>query len=229
MSKTAVVVGASQGIGLEIVQSLLDEGHRVIAASRNIQNIESLKTKFSSLQSVELDLTDAKSIGALTNAVEHMGGIDVLVFNAGVGKFGSLSEMTMGDWDRMFDTNAKGFFLIISALQNELKKKCAQVITITSDVSSRAIARGAIYAASKHAQKALIRSFQMEFKNQIRFTEIRPGNVATDFGGVIGAEPSGDYLSPKDVANAVLHVVNSSSKMRIDEIQMRPIDREVVF
>ena len=162
---------------------------------------------------------------AFADAVHAEGGaIDVLVANAGVGVFGPVATTRLEDWDRVFAVNVRGTFLTVQAFLDDLRARRGHLVVVSSDVSARTFAGGALYTASKHAQRAFAQALQMELADDgVRVTEVRPGVVATAFAD--GRERPGEWgaLESADVAEAIAWAVTRPARVRVDEVLVHPM------
>lgn len=182
-----------------------------------------------------LDVSDESSVAAFARAAVTAD-VDTLVNNAGIGVFSSLEAVSVEAYRRVFDTNVLGLLLTTRHFVPHFRKrheagKSSQVVNITSDVSARTFAGGGLYSASKYAQRALTQALAYEGQEYgLRVSEIRPGMTDTFFNGNAPgrAERSGD-LQPADVAQAVLHVLNTAAHVRIDELLLHPVSQPVVY
>lgn len=224
--RTIAVTGASRGIGRAVVQALTDRGAQVLAGARRIDGIS-----VPGAQYVALDVTDEDSVRSFAAQARDLG-VNALVNNAGVGTFEPFEDITVDSYRQVMDTNVLGTILVTRELLAHFKAHGGgQVVTITSDVSDRTFATGALYCASKHAQRALTRALAHEgWPYGLRVTEIRPGTVDSDFfGGPQGAEHKRGQLRVDDVAAAVVYALAAPPHARIDEIVLHPVEQEIAF
>jgi NADP-dependent 3-hydroxy acid dehydrogenase YdfG len=163
-------------------------------------------------------------------------GADSLVNNAGVGVFGPLETATVEDYRRVFDTNVLGTLLATRHFLPAFRERHARglsshLVNVTSDVSTRTFAHGAIYAASKHAQRALTQTAAHEGQHfGLRVTEIRPGMTDTHFNASTPGTPErAGHLRAHDVAQAVLYALAAPAHVRVDEVVVHPTVQPVVF
>lgn len=226
--RVVVVTGASRGIGRATAALLAERGATVVAGARDAADLASLAAAHAGVLPVPLDVADAASVEAFAaaaraHAAERDRGIDALVANAGVGAFGPVTETALEDWERVFAVNVRGTFLVTRAFAAELAERRGQVVVVTSDVSARTFPGGALYTASKHAQRAFARALQMELHAQgVRVTEVRPGVVATHFAGNAPRPPSEDALAAEDVAEVIAFALTRPARMRLDEVLFHP-------
>jgi NADP-dependent 3-hydroxy acid dehydrogenase YdfG len=221
--RVAVVTGASRGIGRAVAALLAREGARVVAGGRSGAELATLAAEHG-VETALLDVADPSSVLAFADVVrDRHGAVDILVNNAGVGVFGSVETLTLEDWDHVFAVNVRGTFLVTQAFLPGLRARRGHVVIVTSDVSARTFAHGALYTASKHAQRAFARALQMEVEGDgVRVTEVRPGVVATAFAGNVPRDADVGALGPDDVAEAILFALTRPARVRLDELHFHP-------
>lgn len=220
------VVGASRGIGHAVVQRLQQGGARVLAAAR---------TPIDGVEHHVVDVRDEAAVQRFAQAAAAAG-VDAVVHNAGVGSFQPLEDTTVDEYRRIFDTNVLGLLLLCRACVPHWRARHAagrssRLIVVTSDVSSRSFAGGALYAGSKHAQRAVLQAMAHEGQAYgLALTELRPGMTDTHFNGRTPGEPARAlHLRPADVADAVAQVLAAPAHVRIDEITLHPVVQPVVY
>lgn len=231
VGQVVAVSGASRGIGYAITEHLLAQGATVIAGARGIDTLIALQKHYPALQAKVLDVTDTHSVQVFAqHAIEA--GVGALVNNAGIGIFGLTEDIQLADYHRVMNTNVLGTLLLSQAFIPHFKARgFSRVINVTSDVSDRTFAGGALYTASKFAQRALTRALAYEGQAYgLQMTEIRPGETATYFGQTQPDEPrKAHWLKPEDLARAVAYVLAQPAHMRTDEIVLHPSVQIVVF
>jgi NADP-dependent 3-hydroxy acid dehydrogenase YdfG len=232
MTRTAVVTGASSGIGTATARALALDGFHVVCAARRRDRIEALAEEIGG-HAVVCDVTDPVSVAELAAAVET---VDVLVNNAG-GAFdqAGVEEADVEDWARMFDLNALGTVRVTQALLPALRADGGGLVVNMGSTAGRiAYEGGGGYVAAKHAVRVITQTLRLELVAEpLRFTEVAPGMVKTEeftlkrvggdrerydsvYEGV--AEP----LVAEDIAEAVRWVASLPSHVNIDEIVIRP-------
>ena len=229
-NQVVIISGASRGIGKAIALLLALQGATIVAVSRSEQELSDLthKTRGLSIVADIADEDDARHVVAET--LRHYGRLDILICNAGVGSFAELEQFTGEEWDRIFDTNVKGTFLLCKAAVPHFKaQKRGHIVGITSDVARRTFAHGTAYGASKFAQDAVLASLRKEVRpHGIKVSTIYPGLVDTYFNdttpGSIEAEKT--HLRPADVAQAVRYVLEAPAHVVIDELMLHPLTQE---
>ena len=232
MTRTAVVTGASSGIGAASARALAKDGFHVVCAARREDRITELAEEIGG-RAVVCDVTDPESVAALAASLED---VDVLVNNAG-GAFNqdSVEAADAEVWGRMFDVNALSVVRVTQALLPALRAgDGGLVINMGSTAGRVAYENGGGYTAAKHAVKVITQTLRLELVAEpLRFTEIAPGMVKTDeftlnrvggdqeryekvYEGV--AEP----LVAEDIAECVRWVASLPSHVDIDELVVRP-------
>ncbi|MGI9050572.1 MAG: SDR family oxidoreductase [Rubrobacteraceae bacterium] len=232
--KTAVVTGASSGIGEATARLLAGKGCNVVLAARRADRLEGLAADIGERAlAVPTDVTDPVACEALiTKTVEHFGGVDILVNNAGIGLYGPIAEADPGDWRLMFEVNVLGVLYTTSAATRRMLSQGAGDIVFISSVAGRRVPRpdGTVYAATKHAITAVAEGLRMDLCGKgIRVVAIEPGLVRTEFpeGSFPSAEEyyaSKEYapLDAKDVAAAVAYAVEQPPSVSVNEVLIRP-------
>lgn len=223
--RVALITGASRGIGAATGRALADAGARVALASRSGSN-PGIDGAFAQ----GCDVRDASSLEAMVAAtVDHFGGLDILVVNAGVGAYGPFLDLPLADLDEMIDVNVKGaLYAVRAALPYLIRSEAADIVTIASEAGRRGLPLEATYSASKFAQVGLTRALDHELREQgVRCTSVCPGGVATDFAMGHGRTPDmpqlAGMMSPVDVAEIVLFVLTRPRNQRILEVALRPV------
>lgn len=227
--RTALVTGASRGIGAAVAHALHGAGVNLGLASRSGDDLG-----LDGVVAMEADVRkqgDLDSIAAAT--ADRFGGIDILVVNAGVGSYGPFLEVPPDELEDMIDVNVKGaIYSVRSALPYLLEAKGgADIVTVASEAGRRGLPYEAVYCASKFAQIGLTRSLDHELRELgVRCTNVAPGGVATDFAMGRGRTPDMPELegmmSSEDVADVVLYVLSRPRNHRILEVAFRPVTEQ---
>ena len=228
--KTAVITGASSGIGAATARALAADGHRVVLGARRLDRLRAVADETGG-EAHPLDVTDPASVEEF--AVQ-IGAADILVNNAG----GALGLDPLGDadeerWRWMFEANVMGTMRMTRALLPKLiGSGDGHVVTVTSIAAFETYRGGSGYSAAKHAQRAAMRTLRLELLGQpIRLTEIAPGMVETEFSLVRfdGDQEAADQvyagikpLSAGDVAECIRWAVAQPEHVNVDEIVVRP-------
>jgi NADP-dependent 3-hydroxy acid dehydrogenase YdfG len=231
--RTAVVTGASSGIGAASARALAGAGFRVYCAARRADRVEQLAGEIGG-EAVACDVTDRDAVAALAEAVG--GTCHVLVNNAG-GAFGSdpVESASADDWRAMYEVNVIGALLVTQALLPALRASGdGLVLTMGSTAGRVAYEGGGGYTVAKHGTQVLTETLRLELCGEpIRVSEIAPGMVRTDefslvrFDGDRGKADAvyagvPDPLVAEDVADAVVWIATRPSHVNIDELVIRP-------
>jgi NADP-dependent 3-hydroxy acid dehydrogenase YdfG len=230
---TAVVTGASSGIGAATARRLAAEGYTVIAVARRADRLRALVAEIDGV-AVPCDVTDKAQVGRLTEVVGPR--LDVLVNNAGAAlDQAPVAEADPENWRRMYEVNVLGTLHVTQALLPALIASGAGTIVMMGSTAGRvAYEGGGGYTAAKHGTKVVSQTLRLELYDQpVRVCEIAPGMVRTDefaltrFGGDAEraarvyagvAEP----LVAEDIADAVAWVVTRPPHVNVDELVIRP-------
>ena len=226
-STVAVVTGGSRGIGLAIAAALVGRGARVVITGRDQAHVDKAAATFraGTVLPVRADVGRPEEAGlAITAAVERFGGLDVLVNNAGVGRFVPVADMAASDWQSVIDTNLSGVFYSCAAAIPHLRRRGAGwIINISSLAGKNPFAGGAAYCASKAGLNAFSEALMQEVRyDNIRVSYIMPGSVATGFGGPGGSGAADWKVAPEDVADLVIELITFPSRSLPSRIELRP-------
>jgi NADP-dependent 3-hydroxy acid dehydrogenase YdfG len=228
--RTALVTGASSGIGAATVRALAAAGLKTVAAARRLERCEELAGEVGG-EAVALDVTDPRSVASLPQSLEE---VDVIVHSAG-GALGlePIAEANEESWREMYETNVLGVERVTKALLPAMERGGdGHVVVIGSIAGVEVYPGGAGYTAAKHAVNALCRTLRLELLGRpIRVTEVAPGMVETEFslvrfGG--DAERAAEVyrgieaLTAEDVAEAVAFAVTRPPHVNIDYISVKP-------
>jgi NADP-dependent 3-hydroxy acid dehydrogenase YdfG len=229
--QTALVTGASRGIGLAIARRLGQMGARVSICARTAANLEraasDLRAAGVQVLALRTDVTRGDEVAGLVIETQRtLGPVDILVNNAGIGVFGPFQEQAESDWNAILDTNLKSVFLASRAVAPEMiRRKTGHIINISSLAGKSTFANGAIYCASKWGLLGLTGCMAEELRaHGVRVSVICPGSVATEFSPHVGKDPS-RLLQPEDVAHAVAALVTQAPGSFISEVHMRPTQK----
>ena len=210
-SRTALITGASRGIGLACAQALASAGTRVILAARDAAKLEAASAAIPDSSWVTIDLSSQESI---KEAFAKAGPVDILVNNAAVTKDGLALRMKKDDWDSVLATNLTGAFLATQqVMQGMMKQRWGRIINISSIVGETGNPGQANYVASKAGLIGLTKSLAQEIASRnITVNAIAPGFIETDMTAALSDElkqnmlghiPLKRFGKPEDVAAAV--------------------------
>jgi NAD(P)-dependent dehydrogenase (short-subunit alcohol dehydrogenase family) len=228
--RTALVTGASRGIGRAIALRLAALGARLLLVARDSAALAEVKQNVIHLataaDALPCDLASVSGIAALVPRIEAAGGCDILINAAGIGKIGApLHEMPVEDFDAIFATNLRAPFLLIRAVvPHMIARGGGEIVNISSLAGQGPLANGAAYSASKWALNGLTYSAAEELRaHNIRVSVVAPGSVNTSFGR--GGKDRAKMLQPEDVASVVAMLVTQPPQSFISEVKMRPTQK----
>ncbi len=228
---TAVVTGASSGIGAATARALTAAGYRVVVGARRTDRLEALGREIGA-SALPLDVTDAASVAAFADAVP--GPLHLLVNNAG-GAHGlePVAQAKDEDWTWMYEANVLGLLRVTRAFLPKLEAGRGHVVNVTSIAGREVYPGGAGYTAAKHAAVAVTRTLRLELSGRpVRVTDIAPGLVETEFSLVRFAgdgERAGKVyqgytpLVAEDIADCIVWAVTRPAHVNIDEIVVKPV------
>lgn len=233
-NKTILISGASKGIGKEIALELAKYNCKLALIARSEKELKFVQKTIRDIGSrCEIfvgDISQNDFVATLVSeVVECFGTIDFLINNAGVGDFGPIENYKEESYDKMFDTNVKGTFLLCKNVIPIFKSKSSgHIISLISDVGKRNIENGALYCASKFAQDAFTSAMRKELRPFfIKVSNIYSGLVDSDFHeDEQGSEKHKDWLKTKDMAKTVLFIMNQEKHVVIDELMIHPISQD---
>jgi NADP-dependent 3-hydroxy acid dehydrogenase YdfG len=236
-SRSAVVTGASSGIGAATARRLAAEGFHVFCAARRADRVQALADEIGGTP-VQCDVTSAESVAGLAAAVG--GRLDVLVNNAG-GAFGAgpVAEADSEDWRAMYDVNVIGLMQVTRALLPALLTSgqasgAGTIVNVGSTAGRIAYEGGAGYTAAKHGTKVVTETLRLELWDQpVRVCEVAPGMVRTDEFALVRFEGDAEKaeavyagvaepLVAEDIADAIGWVVTRPAHVNVDELVIRP-------
>jgi 3-oxoacyl-[acyl-carrier protein] reductase len=232
-NKTALITGATAGIGWACAVALAEEGANLVLTGRRQQRLneltELLKAKGAgTIKSVAGNASEETTAQQCVDlAIQENGSLDILINNVGVGIYKNLADTSVADYDTMVDSNVRSTFLFTRfAVPHMIEKKSGTILMISSMAGVYGFAGEAVYCATKFAQVGFAQALDRELRpHGIKVGAICPGGVKTEFALGTGRTAEGvaasAMLEPEDVAGAVLLACTQSAGSRIIEIQMR--------
>lgn len=227
--KTAIVTGASSGIGAEFSKALAEKGVTVYGLARRKSKLDEVKKVVGdNFISVELDVTKRKDVDAW---VDHTLGndvsVDILVNNAGFGKFGNIDELPVEDWEGMLDTNLSGIFYLTRRIVPLMKSNpdVCHIVNIASVAGLIGNPQISVYNATKFGVRGMSEAMMKELRPfGIKVSCFYPGSISTEFFSHSGGSTHPNMMSPADVAKTLIYVLETPDNFLIDEIVMRPLN-----
>ncbi len=230
--KVAVVTGASSGLGRVFSEALIGRGAHVFGMARRRERLAALREKLGErfhplVGDVRLEDDVA---GAFETVRREAGRLDVLVNNAGLGKFGPVDRLSVEAWDLMMETNLRGVFLCTRAAvpmmraQNEASGFGGHIVNIASVAGLIGNPNISAYNATKFGLRGFSEALMKEVRDDgIKVTCLFPGSIATEFFRVAGVDLTPNPMQPEDVAATVVHVLETPDNYLISEAVMRPL------
>ena len=239
--KTALITGATSGIGRATALRMARCGTRLILTGRRKERLDDLQAELEKdfpqleVRLLNFDMRDPAAVSAAMESLpEDWRTIDLLVNNAGLASgLEPINEGDLADWETMIDTNVKGVLYITKIVSNwMIACKSGHIVNIGSIAGTQAYANGAVYCASKHALHALSQGMRIDLlPYNIKVSEIRPGMVNTEFSAVRfhgdtqraekvykGVEP----LTGDDIASIIEWLVGQPAHMNVNDIEVMP-------
>jgi NAD(P)-dependent dehydrogenase (short-subunit alcohol dehydrogenase family) len=223
--RTIVVTGGAKGIGRAVVQRFADAGDRVIALGRDEHALAQL-----AVETLVCDVTDEE---AVTATFQRVGGVDVLVNNAGVGESAPLTKTSLASWAHHFDVNVTGPFLCMRAVVPGMRERqTGSIVTVASTAGRIGVPYTSAYSASKHAAVGLTRAVASELAgtgvrvNAVCPTFVRTEMTARSIANIVkktgrspeqaeavlaGSSPLGRLLEPEEVADAIVFLASPAA------------------
>ncbi len=227
--KTAIITGASKGIGRAIALALASEGVNLLLTARSKDILIEVKEEVERLGSkahiceVDLSVNNAPE-KIISDAIVTFGGIDILINNAGIAEAMSITDTSLEAWEKHMNLNARAPFLLSREAIPYLKESNhATIINIASIVASKGYINQGAYTASKHALIGFTKVLAQEvFEDDIRVHVISPGGVETEM--ITKTRPDLDtsiLMTPDEVADIILFLLKHRGNAVIDEINVR--------
>lgn len=226
--KTAIVTGASGGIGAAIAKELAKEGANVVLAARREEQLKAVAIEINSTNqgqalAVPTDIANESEVKELAKrANEAFGSIDIYVNNAGQMLSATVRDREVEQWERMIDVNIKGvLYGIDSVLPGMVERSSGHIINIASVSGFEATKKSTVYSATKFAVRAISIGLEKELaRTGVRVTNISPGMVDTRLSSSMTDRKK---LEAEDIAKAVVYAVKQPEYVNVNEITVRPV------
>ena len=223
----ALVTGASRGIGKAVAIALATEGAHVVLVARSAFQLDStskeIEGKGLSASAEVADITIPVQVEkAINETASRFGRLDILVNNAGMGHFKPAIDMTLDEFDEMWNLNMRGVFVATKvALPHMIKAGRGTIVNISSLAGKNSFKGGTGYCATKWALRGFASSLMLEVReHNIRVITIFPGSVDTSFSSM--NKKGKNITQPEDVADAVVFAVTAPERSMFSEIDLRP-------
>lgn len=231
-NSTAIVTGASSGIGCATALALAQRNARVALVGRRLSALEDLAAKCGSLATAHsCDLTNDEMVARFAADIKsEFARIDVLVHSSGIIKLGRIEQAPASDFDAQYKANVRGPYLLTQLLLPELQAARGQVVFVNSSITRAAnIAGRGSYAATQQAVRSVADALRDEVNETgIRVTTVFPGTTATPRQAQLHSMSGRRYvpermLRPEDVAEAVLFSLTIGRSAEITDLYLRPM------
>jgi len=227
----AVVTGASSGIGLEFARTLVAHQMQVFGLARRLDVMNELRAEIGErFHPIRCDVRSEADVQSAFDAVlARAGRLDVLINNAGIGRFGDAAELEIEDWNVQMETNLRGVFLCSRAATPQMRKQNEEtnfggyIINIASIAGLLGNPGLSAYNASKFGVRGFSESLMKEVRQDgIKVTCIYPGSVQSAFSGQRESSTTNKML-PQDLAETLVHLLETRDNYLISELVMRPL------
>ena len=228
MSSTAVISGASSGIGKILAEELAKVGFQVVIAARSKDKLKTISNNIQ-LQggrclSIPTDVSKPDDIKKLKNETLNFGSVEILINNAGMGHFGPIESLSIEEWNQQLDVNLRAAFLLSQAFIPEMKKaRKGTLVFINSIAGRQPFSQSAAYVASKFGLRGLASSLREELReNNIKVISVYPGAVNTPFWDKINGDFSReDMLNASALAQLILQSLQAPGNLTVEEMVVR--------
>ncbi|MBO0720542.1 MAG: SDR family oxidoreductase [Blastocatellia bacterium] len=237
--KTAIIAGASSGIGRAAALALAEQGARLCLLARSENLLDEVKEEACRRGAGEAlrfvcDVREEADVeDSVKAALEKFGRVDILINSAGLSLNGEVEDYKLSDWRTVIDTNLTGTFLTCRAVLPVMKRNGGgQIINISSGAGRNGIKQMAAYCASKFGVIGFTESLALEVRNHnIRVSVLLPGSVATDFSRVArrgkAAEDAGYSMTAEEVASVIVAMLSQPAQAWMSEVVLRPLNLEL--
>lgn len=225
-NKVAYITGGTKGIGFGIAKALLENGVKVAISGRDIDAVEKAKDELGNQNVLALQ-SDVRNFDDEMKAVEKIiatyGKLDIVIANAGLGKFAPVDEMSLEDWNVMIDTNLTGAFHTLKATVEQLKQNKGYYFSIASLAGTNFFAQGAGYNASKFGVAGFTQAAMLDLRNyDIKCTTIMPGSVTSHFNEHIPNEADEWKIQPSDLGQMIVDLLKMNPNVLPSKVEVRP-------
>jgi 3-oxoacyl-[acyl-carrier protein] reductase len=229
-NKTAIVTGGTKGIGRGIAEALIREGVSVCISARHLNELNGAVDQLNQLNAGRAvgfvcDVRDDRQVrGLVAHTIKELGGLDILINNAGIGIFKTVEETLPEDFRAVLETNVFGVFYCCREAIPEMKRRGGgYIINISSLAGVNAHPRMAAYNASKFGLNGFSEALMQEVRHDnIKVSYVMPGSVNTEFGGDTPSAEKSWQLTPQDIARVVLDLLQHDDRSLVSRVEIRP-------
>ncbi len=227
-NKTAIVTGASSGLGADFSRRLVQKGAKVYGLARRKNKLDDLATQLGdAFIGVEMDITDEDRVRSWVSETFNDTAPDILINNAGIGKFGDVDALSSEDWHKMINLNLNAVFYMTSVIVPLMKQNenICHIVNIASIAGRLGNPKLSGYNATKFALGGFSDALMKELREYgIKVTCMYPGSIATEFFMHSGGSLSPNMMQSNDVATVLVNLLEMPDNFLIDEIVMRPLN-----
>jgi len=231
-NQTAIITGASSGVGRATALAFVKEGSAVLLTARREDRLiaicSQIRTAGGRAEYVVGDAAlESTASAAASAALQHFGKIDHLINNTGMGNYKNLVDTSTAEYDQMMDTNMKSSFLFTRAVVPQMiAQRSGNIVFVSSIVGLRGAAGEAVYSATKFAQAGFSQSLDEELRQyNIKVGCFFPGGIKTEFAVGLGrtelSVAASNMMDPADVADAILFISTRPANARVNELTLR--------
>jgi 3-oxoacyl-[acyl-carrier protein] reductase len=224
--KTAIVTGGTRGIGRSIAEALIREGLSVCIAARSQVEIDEACGELGEKSiGFVCDVRDYDQVkGLIAYTIKELGGLDILINNAGIGMFETVEETSAEDFRAVLETNLFGVFYCCHEAIPEMRRRGGgYIINISSLAGANPHPRMAAYNASKFGLNGFSEALMQEVRHDgIKVSYIMPGSVNTEFGGDTASDEKSWQLVPQDIARVVVDLLHHDDRSLPSRVEIRP-------
>lgn len=242
--KRAWITGASSGIGAAVARALAAAGAEVVISARREERLqalaEELKQQGARVHVEPVDVADRAAMEALGVRLAALGGVDILINNAGTMPISPIINGRVDEWERMIDVNIKGVLYAIHAVYPGMaERKRGHIVNLSSIAARTTYPSAAVYSGTKHAVRAISEALRKEsIRFGVRVTDIQPGSVDTELPDSIGHDRIRDIvkrnmyadetamLKPEDIARGVIYALSQPEHVDVGELLIWPTRQE---
>ena len=222
--KKVLITGGSSGIGKATAIDLVAKGAIVCITGRNKVKLEKVASEINAIP-IHFDVSKYNSIAVKTlDAFHTMGGIDVLINNAGIGEFAKLEDIKVNHFESIFATNVFGLTMLTQEVVKFFKtQQYGMIINIGSSAATSGFPSGSVYCASKFALRGLTECWRHELRrDNIRVVLVNPSEVPTAFNNKdrVEREEQENKLSSKEISHAIVSTINMDKRGFIPELNV---------
>jgi 3-oxoacyl-[acyl-carrier protein] reductase len=230
--KVVLITGGSRGVGLATARRLSSEGAAVVLVARDRDRLDTavseLRADGGRVVGIKGDVTDRLSLArAVLETESQYGGLDVLINNAGIGRYGPIAEQAPEEWRRVIEVNVLGVFHATRAALPAIRRRGGgQIIAISSGAARTGYPNMSAYCTSKAALEGFMRALAAEVAEEpIKVATLIPGSILTDFGVRTREDRAASgqkFLEPKDVADAIHFLLTQPANAWTQEMTLWP-------